>query len=1090
MTDSRNNTYLQLVFVLLFVTLGLGQMFGQNTGTLTGTITNATGAAVPNANVVITTSSGGSQTIRTDQSGSFSVSNLAPGTYTVSVEVDGYRRLSQNNVQILAGQPVRLTLGVEAGNIDETVEVAATAPMVQDQNGEISKAYTSRVVSQLPLQDRNSEQLVELMPGITPPAPSVNVLNDPQRSRSFNTNGQPAMANRQLLNGTENDELFQGIAVHVPTLDSVQQMNVITSNYDASQGRAGGTILNYVSRRGTNGLHGSLFEFNANSWARARDYFNPRGFPQARYNSNLLGGTIGGPIVKDHIFFFGSWESDYLRSQSSSITTVPTSDLLTGNFSNVPGVTIYNPFTGLANGRGRTPFAGNMIPSNLFSPVARALLPYFPAPNEPGYTDNYFANVPFRNDDLRFEGRIDDRFNDRTGAYLNYSYGNAYVNQNSVLGMIGSGAQSRLRNDTASIGMTHSLSAATTTDLRLTFTRWNDRLYAAGGSLSAAAAGIAYANGSPISGGLPGITIGDLPPIGVNPNYPQANIDQSINLTNSWSKRWRGQDLRFGVDLWGVRLDGFQNLNYGPSGAFTFGAGATSLAGGTVLGPYNSYANSFAAFLLGAPTQAGVGQSFVSPSNYTAQWSGYIADTVHVRHNLTLDIGLRYDLFSPLQPRNSAGNFIYDLPSNMLLPINQGFVNARGNVRYDTDNWAPRFGFAYRMGDKTVVRGGYGISYWNGTAQFNGSEFINANSGVERGVNGTYGIAGTLSQVPVQPALLTGATTASNFAYYITPRNMQTPYVQSFNFMIQRDLGWATVLDASYSGALGRQLPFTNNINAAAPGTGVAGIPFDVTSYGNRTSPIYLRGTGSTSNYNAFQLNVSKRFSKNLAFTLAYTFSKSLDYGAGLTPFQDNFDPRNNYGPSNFDRTNLLTISHVWQLPFGTGTNHLSNGVLGHILGPWQIDGIFRYASGSPWTPTADAAACACPGNTVRADIVPAGVSTIVGYYPTFFGFFPYAYNVQNYALAQPQAGFYGNSGRNILRGPGMTNYDMSLFRSFMFLENTRLEFRAEAYNLTNTPFFANPTVTNVNAGNFGQSTSLLPGFGPRTLQFAFRVVF
>jgi len=479
----------------------------------------------------------------------------------------------------------------------------------------------------------------------------------------------------------------------------------------------------------------------------------------------------------------------------------------------------------------------------------------------------------------------------------------------------------------------------------------------------------------------------------------------------------------------------------------------------------------------------------VSPSNYTTQYSGYIADTLQVTRHLTLDIGLRYDLFSPMRPRTAAGNFIYDLPSNMLLPIKQGFVNDRGNVRYDTDNWAPRFGFAYRMGEKTVIRGGYGISYWNGIAQFNGSQFINANTGLEAGVGGSYGVTGTFNRVPI-PALLTGATTAANAAYYITPRNIQTPYVQSFNFMVQRDLGWATVLDVSYVGALGRQLPYTQNINAATAGSGTAGIPFNVSSFDGRTAPIYLRSTGTTSNYNAFQTNLTKRFSKNLALTFAYTYSKSLDYGSGLTPFQDNINTRNNYGPSDFDRTQMLTISHVWQLPFGTGTNHLNSGWVGRVLGPWQIDGIFRYASGSPWTPTADPALCACPGNTVRADVVPAGTSTVVGFYPTYFGFFPFSYNIQNYALAQPQAGFKGNAGRNILRGQGFTNYDVSLFRNFVFLENTRLEFRAEAYNLANSAFFANPSVTNVNAGNFGQSTRLFPGMGPRTLQFALRLVY
>jgi hypothetical protein len=1083
-------TYLVVTSILSLFFTAL-QLCGQNTGTLSGTVTNAAGAGVPQANVAVKNNATGmSQSVITDQNGSFTVANLPTGSYTVSVEVTGYRRLSQDNVQIMAGQPIRLTLGMEAGSTSETVEVAGDAPMIQDQNGEVSRAYNSRTISQLPLLDRNTEQHVQLMPGNTPPMPAVSVLNDPQQSRTWNTNGQPADSNRRLVNGTENDELNQGVSVHTPTLDSVQQMNVVTGNYDASQGRAGGTILNYISRRGTNGLHGSVFEFNANSWERARDYFNPAGFPQARYNQNEFGATLGGPIVKDHVFFFLSWESDYHREQIPGVYTVPTSDLLAGNFSNVPGAMIYNPFIGSASGTGRSQFPGNIIPASLISPVSRSLLGYFPTPNEPGYIDNLITTTPFRNDNLRLEGRIDDRLNDRTGMYLSYAYGNAYANQNSVFGVIGNSAQAHLQNDAASIGVTHSFGATTTTDLRFTYNRWYNPIYGAGGILPAAAAGISYSNGQPISGSLSSIQIGDLPMLGTNPNYNQTNIDQSLHLMNSWSKRWRGHDLRFGIDIWGVRLDGFQNFAAGPGGAFDFTSGATSLNGGTALGPYSSYANSFASFLLGAPTTVGVGQSFVSPSNYTTQYSGYLADTFQVTKNLTLDIGIRYDLFTPLTPRNAAGNFIYDLPSNMLLPINQGFVNNRGNVRYDTDNWAPRFGFAYRIGEKTVIRGGYGISYWNGAAAFSGNEFVNANSGMLSGVGGTYQVGGNFGQVPYPGAPLSGATIAPNAAYYFTPRNVQTPYVQSYNFMVQRDLGWATVLDLSYVGSLGRQLPYVYNINAAAPGTGVTGIPFNAPGY-NQTAPLYELTSGLTSNYNALQLNVTKRFSKNLAFTVAYTYSKSLDYGnGGLTPLQDNFDPRNNYGPSNFDRTQMLTISHVWQLPFGAGTNHLSHGVLGHVLGPWQIDGIFHAASGTPWTPTADSALCACPGNTVRADVVPAGVSTVVGYYPTFFGFFPFAYNVQNYALGQPQPGFYGNAGRNILRGGSLASYDMSLFRTFVFLENTRLEFRAEAYNLANSSFFANPSVTNVNAGNFGESTSLLSGFGPRTLQLALRLVF
>ena len=306
--------------------------------------------------------------------------------------------------------------------------------------------------------------------------------------------------------------------------------------------------------------------------------------------------------------------------------------------------------------------------------------------------------------------------------------------------------------------------------------------------------------------------------------------------------------------------------------------------------------------------------------------------------------------------------------------------------------------------------------------------------------------------------------------------------------MVQRDLGWATVFDASYVGSLGRQLPFTENINAAAPGTDVAGLPFNVASYGDRTAPIYLQGTGSTSNYNALQLNITKRFSKNLAFTVAYTWSKSLDYDGGLTPFQNNFNPRDNYGLSNFDRTNLLTISHVWQLPFGTGTNHLNSGTLGHIVGPWQLDGIFRYASGSPWTPTADSAICDCPGNTVRAEVFPSGTPTMVGSNPSYFGLYPYAYNVQGYALNQLPAGSYGSAGRNILRGgSGFFELQPVAVPEHLYLlrehaaRNSALKPCHPDESRRSSPIRQN--YQSVNGGNFYcRSTGLMSGLGPRTL--------
>jgi len=288
-------------------------------------------------------------------------------------------------------------------------------------------------------------------------------------------------------------------------------------------------------------------------------------------------------------------------------------------------------------------------------------------------------------------------------------------------------------------------------------------------------------------------------------------------------------------------------------------------------------------------------------------------------------------------------------------------------------------------------------------------------------------------------------------------------------------------------GNVDRHLPYTQNTNAALPGTGAAGLPF-FNSFG-RTADTFLRGTGFTSNYNSLQLNLTKRYSDGISFSLAYTYSKSLDYGAGLVPFINNINPRANYGPSDYDQTHVFTFTHNWRLPFGTGTKYLNSGVLGKILGPWELDGILRYGSGLPFTPTASAALCACPGNTPTADVVPGPPALGYSIFPGFFGDFliPSLLPTQNFV--QPAVGTFGNIGRNALRAQDFTNYDLAISRQFVFLEHSRLEFRAEAYNLTNSPHFGLP-ITNVNSANFGASSTTAPGLGERTFQFAAKLVF
>jgi hypothetical protein len=320
---------------------------------------------------------------------------------------------------------------------------------------------------------------------------------------------------------------------------------------------------------------------------------------------------------------------------------------------------------------------------------------------------------------------------------------------------------------------------------------------------------------------------------------------------------------------------------------------------------------------------------------------------------------------------------------------------------------------------------------------------------------------------------------------------MRTPYVPNFDFIIEHDLGhYGLVASVGYVGNLGRELPYSQELNAAAPGTGVAGQPFNTLVMNNRTASTIERSTGLNSNYNSLQANLTKRFSQNLSFTAAYTYSRALDYGeGGVSPLLNNLNVASNYGPADWDRTHMFSLSHVWRLPIGANTGFLSEGVLGKILGPWQLNGVFQWTSGTPFTLTADPTLCNCPGNTPTASAVVTGTSTSYFPVPTFFGFLPIPYRSLDFAYTQPAANTLGNLSRNSVRGPGFANYNLALSRSFVIHEQAKLEFRAEAYNITNSAHFANP-IANVNSANFGQSISTLPYDPERRLQLGLRLVF
>ncbi len=1058
-------------------------------GSMTGRVTEGAGAGVPNASITVTDTATGQQyRALTGADGSFTVGSLPPGTYRVDVETNGFRRISKNDIVLTAGAPVRVELLLGSGDVRESVEVKAVSPVYQNETtGERGMGFGTRTMREMPVIDRNGQELIGLMSGVTPPYPTPFLLVDPQRNRVLNVNGQSYFANNHSLDGLDNNEPFSGIlATHVAPVENIQQMNVRTANYNAEYGRAGGAVVNVQTRPGTNDYHGSLYAFNTFDWLQARNPFNTAGDqPQARNTWNQFGADVGGPIVHDKTFFFAGYEGQFQRAETPMFATVPTPELLNGNFSGISGLTLFNPASGNpATGAGRTPFFNNRIPSTQINPVSQALLGSFPAANMPGLENNYLANAPYRNDYNRFNGRLDHHFSQDTMAWLRYNYSRYFSSEESALGpALGTGGEGRLRVQNVAATINHNFTPNILADFRFGYNRYDDRLnaFAQQTALGQQLGFFDPTTGAPSTMGLPSFSIAGYQ-YGSSAGFPMHGVDNTFNWVSGWSAIIGRHQLKFGADFRRLRVDGFQDLGFGPAGSFGFTPGPTMLAGSMGL-DQNAYAASFASFLLGAPSTTSRTFYTVPPGFRQTQGFAWIGDTIQLTSRLSLDLGLRYEVYGGITPRFAGGFGNFNPVNNSLIVAGYGENGENVGGGTDWNNLAPRFGFAYRVHSGTVVRGGYAISYFPVPMSWSASNLFPGAFGVQQGLVGTLGQAGTFGVLPnVTSTSIPSSgivTPNANQPLTVVPGTLNTPYVQSFNFSIQHDFGSGTLLDAAYVGTLGRQLPYTRELNAALPGAGLTGLPL-YASYG-RTASTVERGTGINSNYNSLQVNLTKRFSHGLALQASYTYSKSLDYASNAMPFLNNIDIASNYGPSDFDRTHMLRFSHIWELPFGAGTNHLNRGVVGQLVGNWQINGIFTWNTGMPFTVFADPTLCNCPGNMLTPNLMNS-VSRL-GVFDTA----QLSLNAANFGV--PAAGSFGNVGRNSLRGPNNYNYNMSLFRSFPIHEQMKLELRGEAYNLFNTPQWGTP-VGNLNSSAFGQTLALMPGGTPRQINIGARLLF
>jgi len=1084
----------RLACVLIAVRAGTlwspASAIGQSiTATATGIVADASGAIVPDAAVTITElSTGVGRKTSTNDQGIYNFTYLPPGTYRIRVEVRGFKTFEQTGVTLPVGATVRVDPVLQPGEVSETVNVAGRAMLLQTDTAEVSRTFEPKQITELPLATRSPQALVGLMPGVTPPTQDFTALEDPQGTTFFRANGQANSANNTQVDGVDNTNPTLGLTIYLPPAEVVQDVQIVTSNYNAEYGRAGGAIINMVSRGGTNELHGALYHFHRNTDLRARNFFNTTNLPKPNFIRNQFGGTLGGPIRQDKTFYFGSFQGMFLRQATTQTTSVPVETWRNGDFSGVLGLNLYDPATGSPDGIGRQPFAENRIPAGRIHSISRNLITLLPRPNLPGPANNLVANVGFSQNSYIYDGRIDHNFSDATRIFGKFNFSDYKVVQGAALGdEIGEATRGDNYTTTSTINLTHAFNPALLTEVRLGYNRYYVDVAGINRDPLSAQLGIRILNPSPESAfGLTRIQVSGMQGIGARAQDPLNNADNTFNVVNSWNKSWGRHQAKWGVDVRRIRAD--RRTSAGPifwseRGRFDFNPGTTALRGGPALGPFGTFGNSFASLLLGLADVHGRSEVVVTPSDRLSQFFTFFHNAWQLSRKLTLDMGLRYELYVPLTPRFAGGGSNYNWTTNTLWIAGVGEVPMDMGVRMDKNNLAPRFGFAYRATEQTVIRGGYGLSYFMGRFGFNGGTFATQFPAVlhtQIGVANDFSPSGSIDVVPPAerpPIPANGLLSpAPNQPVFAVPFDYPIPFVHSYNLTIQRAVGWGVTLDAGYVGSLGRRLVYAQNLNVAPPGGGAAGRLLFL-RYG-RTADATLRASGVNNNYNSLQILAAKRFSGSLSFTAAYTWGKTLGVGDDQAGFINQLDFRKNYGVTGYDRRHMLTISHIYELPFGRTKRFLSGHPLRYAFGDWQLSGIFRAASGSYFTASADATPCNCPGNGNFADAL-RPVNLLKGAGPGQLWF-------DTSAFGQPGPNRFGTAGRNSILGPGLMNYDVSLVRNFLIRERMRLEIRGEFYNLTNTPHFNNP-VGNLNAGNFGQITG---AFGERDVQLAARITF
>jgi hypothetical protein len=1077
-------------------------------GSLTGNVTDPASAAVPRVHVEATNQETNVKgETNTDERGVYRFTNLQPGLYKVTVTAPSFRSLTETNVAVQPNEIRRVDVQLQIAQTTESVEVSAGAVVLQTDKADIHSEISAQEVQELPYnggEGKNFQSLLLLLPGAATTAGSGEANSEagnPQRAITVYMNGVSSQSNNTRLDGTGISYPWLPVNVaYVPPGEAIQTVSVSTNAFDAEQGAAGGAAVNVTIKSGTNQLHGSVFERNTNNQlAAVHNYFSPASLNRNPKNIfNQYGFALGGPIWipkvvhgKDKLFFFLDYQGTKRRQYAQATNlTLPTAAMRTGDFS-ATGTTIYDPLTGNPDGTGRTPFGGNTIPTDRISPAAAKMASLLPALTRPNsYFTNYdaFGTTQYNRDNWDFKVSYNPTSN--AMVWGRYSLSPMDIVAPLDLGPAGGDAfnggnagHAGGRVQVAAAGFTYTISPSLVLDGNAGYTRQN---IGADGDVQDGFFGtdvlhIPGTNGvGPNYAGIPAFFVTGINNLG-NPGTGspfQFRDNQYVSAINM-SKIKGSHNIRFGFEYDKFALNHFQPQGgtfQTPRGSFQFDGTLTALKGGAAVNS-GSPSNSWAEFMLGYPSRAGKATQFTNPNALRfSTWSMYARDSWQVTRNLTINYGLRWEYY-PIYSHDHYGAVRYDPATFNIL------IGGEGGVPWDTGahaskkDFAPRLGLAYRLGPKTVIRGGYGISIdpdnmrnqrnqypstvlqdytplnsfqfvsYAGVPNSNGAAQVKLSDGIPL-PNFPDITVGTIKPSPAA-SLSTYLPTIGTATF---PANFNRGYYQSWNIFVQREFSPTLVAEVGYAGTHGVHIDQIVNVNAAAPNTGTAGRQL----YPYLQTDLSMYEPFGDMTYNGLQSRLRKRIGSSF-IAVSYTFSKAINTGT------DNNDGglfRNyplsyslNKALAGFDRTQVFQVYYVYQLPFGKGHTLLNHGWASWVVGGWQLSSSLNRSSGLPFT-VGTSSNLNAPGQGNSANQIGSTVQILGGHDPST----PY---FDGSAFANPPNGVVGSTGRNILRGPGLFNMNGSVSRIFAFKEGKiKFQLVGEGFNLTNTVTFSNPNST------------------------------